>query len=637
MCGICGIANGSNIKQPIDPASLRQMCATIRHRGPDDEYVWTDGVVGLGQRRLAIIDPSLAGRQPMSNETGTIWLTFNGEIYNFLEWRKILKDKGHLFRSQTDTETIIHLYEEKGLEALEHLRGMFAFALWDSEQRQLFLARDRLGQKPLYYGIFNNRLYFASEIKAILALPEIPRRINWRGIDHYLTYHYVPGDLTAFEGIYKLLPAHYLLWKDGNVTIKRYWHLDFLPKLNLPEAKAQEQLLALLEEAVKYRLISDVPLGAFLSGGVDSSTVVALMSQFSSVRTFSVGFPEEGMSELPFARQVARRFNTEHQEFIVEAKALEVLPHLVWHYDEPFADASAIPTYYVSQVTRQFVTVALSGDGGDESFGGYQRYRPRYHRSPFDWMPLKLRRPLLKSISHLLPNHLLQTHLSWRLRYHLGAAATSPFGWYMRSVRLFSADQKNLLYSDAMRDNTRGIDAEEWYKRFYSEIDTLHPIEKAMKADIATYLPDAMLVKVDVASMANSLEVRSPFLDYKVIEFAARLPLEYKVRDGVGKYLLKKTLERYLPPEILYRRKKGFSIPLAKWLRGNMRHFAQEILFDVGQDLPYFRSKQVQRLFVAHLERKGNYATHLWAIINLYLWHRMFIDKTISPPEEVMQ
>ncbi len=635
MCGICGVVNGPRARLPVDEVLLRQMCAVLRHRGPDDEGVWTDGIAGLGQRRLAIIDLSPAGHQPMSNETGTIWITFNGEIYNFPELRVELEKRGHRFHSRTDTETIIHLYEDEGINALHHLRGMFAFALWDADRQRLLLARDRLGQKPLYYGVFNHRLYFASEIKAIITAPDIPRQVNWQAIDYYLTYHYIPGALTAFEGIYKLLPAHYLLWEDGELTLGQYWELSFTPKLSLGELEAKEQLLALLQEAVQIRLISDVPLGAFLSGGVDSSTVVALMSQTSShVRTFSIGFHEIGVSELPYARQVAERFGTEHQEFIVEAKALEILPYLIWHYDEPFADASAIPTYYVSQMTRQAVTVALSGDGGDECFGGYQRYHPRYHSSPFDWIPLSIRRPLLTGISHLFPNHMNQRHLTWRLRHHLQAAATFPLGWYMRSVRLFSTDQKSLLYSEIMKKRAKGVEAEAWYREiYYNGANSLPSIERAMRSDLLTYLPDAMLVKVDVASMAHSLEVRSPFLDHKVVEFAARLPLAYKVRGGTGKYLLKKAMERYLPPEILYRRKKGFSIPLARWLREDMRRFAEEVLFS-GETLPYFEPESVHAMFVAHMEGKGNYAAHLWAIINLYLWHHMFISRSISPPRD---
>jgi len=632
MCGICGIVNGEGTKQPVDKALVSQMCAVLRHRGPDDEGVWTDSIAGLGQRRLSIIDLSSAGHQPMPNETGTAWITFNGEIYNFLELRAELEKKRHCFRSRADTETIIHLYEDEGINALSRLRGMFAFALWDAGKKRLLLARDRLGEKPLYYGIFNQRLYFASEIKAIVALPDIPRRVNWKAIDQYLTYGYVPGNLTAFEGIYKLLPAHYLLWGNGNLTIEQYWKPSFTPKLSLKEKEAEEQLLFLLKEAVQLRLISDVPLGAFLSGGVDSSTVVALMSQVSShVRTFSIGFQEMGMSELPYARQIAERFGTEHQEFIVEAKAIEILPRLIWHYDEPFADPSAIPTYYVSQMTRQAVTVALSGDGGDESFGGYQRYHPRYHRSPFDWLPLAIRQPLLTGISHLFPNRI---NKFWRLRHHLQAAATSPFGWYMRSVRLFSSDQKSLCYNEAMKEHTKEMDAESWYRKIYGETDSLPSIERAMRADLFTYLPDAMLVKVDVASMAHSLEVRSPFLDHKVVEFAASLPLVYKRQGNNGKYLLKKAMESYLPSEILYRHKRGFGIPLSRWLREDMRSFAEEALFS-GEELPYFKPESIRAMFSAHIEGRENYAPHLWAIINLYLWHRMFISKSISPPEGI--
>lgn len=634
MCGICGIVNGLGAKTPVDEAPLRQMCAVLSHRGPDDEGVWTDGVAGLGQRRLAIIDLSSTGHQPMSNETDSIWITFNGEVYNFPKLRRMLERQGHRFRSRTDTETIVHLYEDKGIDLLHDLRGMFAFALWDSDRHRLLLARDRLGQKPLYYGIFDYHLYFASEIKALVTLSNIPRRVNWQAIDHYLTYHYVPGDLTAFDGIFKLPPAHYLLWENGKAAVEQYWQPSFIPKCSLDKDEAKEHLLTLMQEAVQCRLISDVPLGAFLSGGVDSSTVVALMSQASShVRTFSIGFQEMGMSELPYARQVAERFGTEHQEFVVEAKALEILPRLVWHYDEPFADASAIPTYYVSQMTRQAVTVALGGDGGDECFGGYERYHSRYHASPFDWIPLSIRRPLLSGVGRLFPNHFYQRRLTWRLRYHLQAAATPP-GWYMRNVRLLSHDQKALLYSEKMKEYTKGIDAEAWYSEAYSRSGSLPSVERAMQADLLTYLPDAMLVKVDVASMAHSLEVRSPFLDHKVVEFAASLPLQYKIQSNEGKYLLKKAMERYLPPEILYRRKKGFSIPLARWLRKDMRSYVEEVLVS-GEELPYFAQDSVRALFDAHVEGKGNYAAHLWAIVNLYLWHQMFISGDASSPGDV--
>jgi asparagine synthase (glutamine-hydrolysing) len=608
------------------------MCAVLRHRGPDDEGVWTDGMAGLGHRRLAIIDLSPAGHQPMCNEGGMIWVTFNGEIYDFQELRALLEKRGHQFHSQTDVETLVHLYEDEGVHALFRLNGMFAFALWDMERQRLLLARDRLGQKPLYYGVFDRRLYFASEIKALIALPNLPRQVNWRAIDHYLTYRYVPGALTAFKGIYKLPPAHYLLWERGDVSMERYWEPSFTHGQRTDERVAERELLALLEGAVQRRLVSDAPIGAFLSGGMDSSSVVALMSQASSrVRTFSIGFREVGMSELPYARQVAERFDTEHHEFIVQPKALQVLPHLIWHYDEPFADASAIPTYYVSQMTSQAVTVALSGDGGDECFGGYERYHPRYHYSPLDWVPSAVRRPIFARVSRCFPNRLNQRDLTWRLRYHLQAAANSPLGWYMRTVRLFSSDLKSLLYSKAMRSHIGQPGGEEWYQDIYEEAGSLSPIERAIRADLFTYLPDAMLVKVDVASMAHSLEVRSPFLDHKVVEFAARLPLSLKIRGNTGKYLLKRAMAGYLPHEILYRRKKGFSVPLSTWICGDMREFIQEVLYS-GKELPYFKPESIEDLFAVHLEGRGNYAPHIWAIVNLYLWHQMFISKSISPP-----
>ena len=512
MCGICGKISLDN--EPVDSALLKSMASCLSHRGPDDEGIYIKGNTGLGHRRLSIIDLSPLAYQPMSNEDGTVWIVYNGEIYNFIGLREDLIKKGHVFRSRSDTETIIHSYEEYGVECLKSLRGMFAFALWDEKDRTLFIARDRVGKKPLYYRHSQNAFIFASEIKSILRDESFSRKPDHSAIHHYLTYQYVPSPWTAFEGIRKLPPAHYLVLRDGQAEIKRYWKLAYLPKHAMEEEDLKDEIIERLRESVRIRLVSDVPLGAFLSGGIDSSAVVALMSGIINepVKTFSIGFKEAAYNELPYARLVADRFQTNHKEFVVEPKAIDILDKLVWHYNEPFADPSAIPTYYVSELAREHVTVILNGDGGDENFAGYGRYAANefsgmIHR----FFPSSVAKALLPLVMGL-PHGKDPTNFFWRLKRFLQEYVKTPELRNGHWLCHFTTEMKNDLYAGDFLKQFSHVDSFDLLLDKYKEAEADSFLDKTLYADVMMYLPDDLLVKVDVASMANSLEARSPFL-----------------------------------------------------------------------------------------------------------------------------
>jgi asparagine synthase (glutamine-hydrolysing) len=560
MCGIGG-------KLYFDPTHvverglLERMNAVLAHRGPDDAGIRCDGPVGLAHRRLSIIDLSPAGHQPMSNEDGTIWIVFNGEIYNFQSLRPALTRRGHRFDSNTDTEVILHLYEDHGTDCLRFLRGMFAFAIWDGPRRQLFLARDRLGKKPLSYQWDARAFRFASEVKAILQDPDVETRPDPVMISQYLTYGYVPGSGSAFQGVHKLPPGHYLTCCDGRVNVVRYWRLRRDRKEQRSEADWCQEIVARLEEATRLRMISDVPLGAFLSGGIDSSAIVALMSRIATgpVKTFSIGFEEPEYDELQYARQVAERFGTEHHEFVVRPDAAAVLPKLAWHYDEPFADSSAVPTYYVAQMTREHVTVALNGDAGDESFGGYDRYVANLLAASFDrWPGAGLLRHAIRCGLRLLPQSGTRTSLLYRGRRFLDGLADAPERRYARWLCHFYGDRKAELCTPEFLAAAGEVDALEVLLASYRESDAPDFGDATLGVDAGLYLPDDLLVKVDIASMAHSLEARSPFLDHEFMEFAANIPFELKIRGRVKKYILKRALAGLLPDQILHRPKMGF-------------------------------------------------------------------------------
>lgn len=627
MCGIVGIVRREG--QSADAGVLAQMCDAIRHRGPDEEGSYVKDRIGLAMRRLAIIDIR-GGQQPIHNEDCTAWIVFNGEIYNYQSLRASLERLGHKFYTDSDTEAIIHAYEEYGAECPTHLRGMFAFAIWDDRTEELFLARDRVGKKPLLYADTGNQLIFASEFSALLKHPDISREVNTEAIDKYLSFMCVPAPLTAFRGIKKLEPGHTLRYKqDGTIEIKRYWLPDFNTKLHINEEEAGRRAIELLREAVRIRLISEVPLGAFLSGGIDSSAVVALMSEESSapVKTFSIGFEEQDFSELHHARRIAEHFGADHHEFIVRPDALEVLPTLVEHYGEPYADSSAIPTYYVAKETRRHVTVALNGDGGDESFAGYERYAAMRIAETYHKLPNALRKTFIERAFEWMPAPEHSRHRLRRAKRFMKAASLPKVERYLRWVSAFDTEAKQQLYTDDFRHRTSASSSAECLAPWFAKANGAGIVDATLLTDMMTYLPNDLLVKVDIASMAVSLEARSPFLDHKVIEFAASLPEKYKLRGLTTKYLLKRVLEKLLPAENLNRRKMGFGVPIGHWLRAEMQPFLRETLLSeksLGRNL--FKPEVVKQLIEQHTRGGRDHASKLWTLLMLELWFERFID-----------
>jgi asparagine synthase (glutamine-hydrolysing) len=641
MCGIAGfVLPLSTLPHEVIEARLWAMIGTLRHRGPDDEGVWTDGIGALAHARLSIIDLSAAGHQPIAGAGGDVWLTYNGEIYNFNELRDELLALGYVFRSRTDSEVVANGWHAWGPRLFGRLRGMFALALWDRRSRRLILARDRIGKKPLYYAPTPQAFLFGSEIKALLAFPGIARTPNLAAIDQYLTLQYVPAPDTAFAGVHRVPPAHYLIvGADANGSwqtpeLVRYWELPE-PQTSPQSARAapssadlQRELVAHLEEAVRLRMISDVPLGAFLSGGVDSSAVVAMMARTGGgpVKTFSIGFPAKEYDETRYARLVAERYGTEHEEFIVEPDAVAILPRLVWHYGEPFADPSAIPTYYVSQMARRHVTVALNGDGGDEAFLGYARYRAMRYLDRLDRLPSGLAggRAALARLCAMAPASIGRKLRLSQIRDMLDAPLGEPARRYAGAIAFFGDADKAAGYGEALRGQLA-----------HSALDLLSPyfggaanlVAGANRADIHTYLPDDLMVKVDVASMAHGLETRSPLLDHVLLEWAARLPPEVKMAGGRSKALFKAAMAPYLPREILHRRKMGFGCPIDQWLRRELKEFAYDtLLAPAARDRGMMRPEYVKRLLDEHCAYRANHHTRLWALLMLELWFRTWID-----------
>lgn len=629
MCGIAGKLN-SDPNHAVDKALIRQMTRVLSHRGPDDEGAWVQGSVGLGHRRLAIIDLSPTGHQPMGNEDDTVWITYNGEIYNHRELRVGLERKGHCYRGTSDVETLIHLYEEYGRDCVKHLRGMFAFALWDSRQRCLLLARDRFGQKPLLYAETANGLAFASEIKALLQDPAISRDVDEVALHHYLTYGYIPAPWTAFRQVRKLPPASTLLWQNGHISIERYWMLRYAPKLEIDEQEAAEQLLTLLREATHMRLMSEVPLGAFLSGGIDSSAIVALMAEVigEPVKTFSIGFDDQSFSELHYARQVAERYDTDHHEFTVTPDALSVLPELVWAYGEPYADSSALPTYYVARETRQHVTVALNGDGGDEAFAGYERYRATRLAARYEQIPRWLREGIIGPFVRRLPESTGRKDFLPRLKRFILAIDTTPERRYARWITLLDNSVKKQLYTPDFGTQMAELDSLALIEQTYAQADSPDFVERTQFVDVHTYLPDDLLVKVDIATMIHSLEGRSPFLDHELAEFAARLPVGYKLRGRTHKHILKQALCNHLPESILYRDKQGFGVPLGHWFRHELQPVAYHILLDTRTlQRGILDGEAVKTLLDEHTSGQINHDHRIWELLFLELWFRTYVDR----------
>ena len=650
MCGICGEID---FKNGVRVELIRTMCKLLAHRGPDDEGIvlinrdkslevkqndtpplGEKGFhVALGHRRLSIIDLSEAGHQPMCNEDKTIWIVLNGEIYNFQDLRLELQKNGHLFKSKSDTETILHAYEQWGTECLSHLRGMFAFVIWDSNLQRLFMARDRLGKKPLVYFSQNGHFGFASEIKALLQVPGIERKVNGRALHHYLTYQYVPSEETIFEGIKKLPPAHYLLYDHlGNLKIERYWRLNFNSsrQTNPNVEDLEDRVRTELEEAVKLRLISDVPLGAFLSGGVDSSLIVGIMAKLSGrpVKTFSIGFEEKEFDELSYARIVSDHFSTEHHEFVVRPNAVEILPKLVWHYNEPFADSSAIPTYYVANLTKNFVKVVLTGDAGDENFAGYPRYLRSMWVASFTRIPETLRKGLLPQFLRALSGFHWKEKTLNRLSDFVESLSTNQAENYAEQIKIFSAKEKENIYTDDFREQVGGNNPLDFLVSKLQESGTKELLEQLLYVDINSYLPEDLLVKMDIATMANSLEARVPFLDHKFMELVSNIPTRLKLKGTESKFILKKAFKDFLPAVIFKRKKMGFGVPLSKWFRNELKEYVYEILLDEKTlNRGYFRREGVERLLNDHIDLRYDHSARIWALLFLEVWFRIFIDR----------
>ena len=625
MCGIAGaVASGRGRVIDIGGALSAQA-----HRGPDGAGVWSDDDCVLGQRRLAIIDLSDAAQGPLENEDGAVAVTYNGEIYNFQELRKDLEAQGHRFKSKTDTEVIVHAYEQWGSACVRRFRGMFAFAVWDQKARRLFLARDRVGKKPLFYSRVGHAFYFASELQGLLEFPGVKRDPDLTALNSYLAWGYIPAPRSGFEGISKLPPAHTLtLDLSGNgqrERIEPYWSLDYLPKVTWSEEEAAERLRAALTEATRLRLISDVPLGAFLSGGVDSSVVVGLMAQLSNVpvQTFSIGFEEQGFDELPHARRIAERWGTDHHEHIVKPDAAEVIPILARHYGEPFADSSAVPTYYVAKMTAQNVKVALNGDGGDESFAGYERYWGQRVAARFGGAP-GLR--FVASALGKMGSGAERGNLQRAVKFLDAARRPSPQR-YAKWMSYLDAPARASLCTPEFLSHAEPAGSS-WIPQLFDGTEDLVPVDAAMSVDVRSYLPYDLLVKVDIAAMASSLEGRSPFLDHEVMELAAGLPASMKLKGRSGKHILKETFKDLLPAENVERRKMGFGVPVGAWFRGPLKDFLHESL--LAQDAlsrDYFKHDSLEAYVGEHLEGRADHGQRLWSLLMLEMWHREVAQK----------
>jgi asparagine synthase (glutamine-hydrolysing) len=617
MCGIAGLLSLGD--KPVSEEEVQAMCDAIVHRGPDDAGYYVRDRIAMGMRRLSIIDLS-TGHQPVHNEDQTVWVVFNGEIYNFKPLRASLERQGHRFYTGTDTEVIVHLYEQYGERCVEKLRGMFAFAVWDDRRKTLLLARDRIGVKPLFYTVADGRLAFGSELKTILQLPEVERRLNLASVNHLFSALCTPSSESIVEGVHKLKPGHILIAsaRDG-VRTREYWDVVFDPDYGKPEQYFIERLRDLIEESVRLRLMSDVPLGAFLSGGVDSSTVVATMSRIGAgkVRTFSIGFTEKEYNELDYARQVAQQFGTDHHELVIEPNVLDVIDDLAWYLDEPFGDSSAIPTYMVSKLASEHVTVVLSGDGGDELFAGYDRYVVERRERKLAGIPAPLRKTA-GLIGRTMPEGM-------KGRNFLRHLALDGPERYLDANMLFREFEKSKLFEPDIYNELLHRDGANW--RHFLQNGRTHWLSSLQYMDIKNYLPNDIMTKVDRMSMAHSIEAREPLLDHKLVEFAATIPPELKLKGNTTKYIFKKAMEGILPNEILYRQKRGFGVPLGHWFRGKLSPFMRDLLLSKKcTERGIFRKPYLERLIEMN-DRGRAMDLKLWTLITFELWCRRFIDE----------
>lgn len=592
------------------------MTSTLAHRGPDGTGGYVNGRVGLGHRRLSIIDLS-TGDQPIYNEDRSIVIVFNGEIYNYKELRRALVDRGHRFSTKSDTEVIVHLYEDHGDDCVDHLNGMFAFAIWDSKRQRLLAVRDRLGEKPLYYAHHRGKLQFASELKSIVTDRSIPRDIDPEALNEYLAYGYVPAPRTIFRSVQKLPAGHRLVWENGKLSTNRYWTAQFPTDSTRTEQDWTDELRGLLEDSIRLRLRSDVPVGAFLSGGLDSNGIVAVASRLLDrpLQTFSVGFGERGHDELALARLTADRYQTDHHEIIVKDTDTSILGELVAHFDEPFADPSMLPTYYIAREARRFVKVCLSGDAGDEVFGGYKHYRRMLRYAKVDAVPAFVRRAVFGTVASLLPNHVRGKGLLNRL-------AASSADRYQREVGIFDSDERRLLLQPEIADRvTRGA---ELFEPYFSA-NGLDPLSTCQLVDQNTYLPEDICVKVDRAAMKNSLEVRIPYLDHRIVELVNAMPPQLKVRGKTQKYVLRQLLTGVVPDEVLAGPKRGFGIPIKHWFRGRLKSVARDLLLSPSSRCHrYVNPAFVQRLLDAHDRGRRDLSERIWTLLVLEEWCRAF-------------
>lgn len=632
MCGITGAVWREN-QHAISPELLTRMTDAISHRGPDDSQTWigTDHkdaygnplCVALGFRRLSIIDLEGA-RQPMANEDGTVRMVFNGEIYNYRTLRRRLEGKGHQFATQGDGESILHLYEDHGVDCFEHLNGMFSIGLWDSNRHRFVLARDRIGQKPLYYATSDNRLVFGSELKSIAEVDGVCSEIDPAAIDEFLTYQYVPHPGTIWKGVRKLAPGHFAVFENGSLTVHRYWNFD--PSIERPISayQAQETLRDLLTDSVNLRMQSDVPLGAFLSGGIDSSLITAIAAKQSStpVRSFSIGFPVADFDETAYAAQVAEHVGTQHQRFEVMPSGVDVIDQLVWHYDEPFGDSSAVPTWYLSELTRKEVTVALSGDGGDELFAGYERYRALWLSSRLQKMFPIHKLPGLGFVQRL-PDSDRRRSFVRRGKRFLEAMGQPAARRYLNWLQIFPESLRASLYTDDFLASLPGDDPFEFLDSNWAKSEGRDLVTRASTTDLLSYLPCDLCTKVDIASMAHGLEVRQPLLDHRVVEFAASLPVQLKFRGQRGKLILQDTFGDLIPKNIFTRKKMGFGIPIAGWFRNELKPLVHEtLLASDARIAPFFRPDMVAKLVRSHESSEQNHGYRLWNLLILEKWLR---------------
>lgn len=625
MCGICGVFNFNG--QGVDENLINGMCEKLVHRGPDSFGKYIDDKIGLGHRRLSIIDLN-SGNQPIHNEAKTIWMIVNGEIYNYIELRGMLEKKGHVFYTKSDSEVIVHLYEEYQETALEYLRGMFAFALWDKQKNKLFIARDRTGEKPLVYWHDHKRFAFASELKSLLVASWVNREVDPESINLYLSFLYIPAPKTIFKNIKKLLPAHYLVVENGKVEIKKYWSLQS----NIASRRSIKQytqgILEQLDQAVKLRLVTDVPLGVFLSGGIDSSAIVSQMSKYTAkIKTFSVGFESKLYNELEYAGIIAKKFSTEHYELIIKPKAIEIMPKLISHYGEPYGDYSCIPAYYIAQFAARHVKVALCGDGGDESFSGYQRYKATKVAEIFDILPSFLRKIISRAVMGLIPGGNDIRSSAWQIKRFFSGLEYQPIQRYLHWISCFNQEQKrNLLNKNFLSELDLNTDLA-YLNNVYLNKQPGDFSDITRQVDMETYLPNDLMVKMDIATMANSLESRAPFLDHKFMEYAATIPSGLKLHNLQNKFILKQALADSLPKRIVTRKKQGFAIPIGQWFRHELKDYAYDMLLDkTSIDRGYFNRTYLKRILDEHVSGVTDNGYKLWTLLIFELWAKEFID-----------